>query len=270
MVPSKKMNNGHKMPQIGLGTWLNTDETECKDAVKWSLEIGYRHIDTAQAYDNEQFVGEAIKESGVKREDIFITTKISTDNMSWRLGETFEESLKKLKTDYVDLLLLHFPVTEKRRPCWPRMEDIYKAGKAKSIGVSNYTIRHLEELLREGEIKPAVNQVELHLFLQQPELLEFCNKHDIVVTAYSPLARARRLEEPTIKKIAKKHGKTYAQIMIRWCVEVGAIPIPKSTHQDRIKENFDVFNFKLEADDIAELKKLDRNFRVSWDPTHVT
>lgn len=268
-IPKLKLNTGASIPQLGLGTWMLTDEKECKNAVKSALEIGYRHIDTAQAYGNEHLIGQAIKESGVKREDIFITTKIAVENMGYRLEDSFEQSLKNLQTKYVDLLLLHFPATEYRRPAWPRMEEIYKSGKAKAIGVSNYMIRHLEELLNECEVKPAVNQFEMHIFLQSPELVEFCQKNDIVVEAYSPLARGRKMDNSNLTVIAKKHKKTPAQIMIRWCIEMGTVTIPKSTHKARIAENFEVFDFKFDEADLKMLKTLDQNFRVSWDPTHV-
>jgi diketogulonate reductase-like aldo/keto reductase len=190
--------------------------------------------------------------------------------MWWNdLPGAFEASLKNLQMDYVDLLLLHFPVTELRRPAWQRMEEIAAAGKAKSIGVSNYTVKHLEELLRECSVKPAVNQVELHVYLQQPELLEFCAAHDIIVEAYSPLAHGHDIHNPVLEGVAKKHGKTSAQVMLRWCLEKGTVPLPKSVHEERIKENSNVFDFSLDAADMASLAKLDKNYRTAWDPTHV-
>src|SRR3990167_5144211 len=242
-VPNIKLNNGKKIPQVGLGLWLNQNKDECKKSVKEALEAGYRHFDTAQIYENEEFVGEALKESGVDRKELFITTKIWNDNLWWEgFDESFDESLKKLQTDYVDLLLIHFPVTEDRRPAWHKMEEKFKAGKAKSIGVSNYTVTHLEELLRECTVKPAVNQVELHVFLQQPELVQYCRDNGIVVEAYSPLAHGYGINDPVLAQIAKKHDKTSAQIMIRWCIELGLIPLPKSTHPERIQQNFEVFD----------------------------
>ncbi len=269
-VPSIKLNNGAMIPQIGFGTWLIKDEAECKTAIKTALEVGYRHIDTAQIYENEQFVGAAIKESGIDRKDLFITTKIWNDNLWWEgFDKSFEESLQKLQTDYVDLLLIHFPVTEDRRPAWYKMEEKFKAGKAKAIGVSNYTIKHLEELIKEGTVRPAVNQVEMHVFLQQGELAAYCKLYDIAVEAYSPLAHGYGLDDKTLATIAAKHGKTPAQIMLRWCIEQGMIVLPKSIHPERIKENFAIFDFKLDTEDLAQLRKLERNFRTCWDPTHV-
>ena len=170
------------MPAIGLGLWLMKDEQECLTAVDSALKSGYQHFDTAQRYQNEAFLGKVIAESGVDRKRIFVTTKIAIENMRWPLLiPSFEESLANLQMDYVDLLLLHFPATEWRRPAWARMEELVADGRAKAIGVSNYTIRHLKILLEECNIKPAVNQVELHVYLQQPELLEYCQKNDIVV-----------------------------------------------------------------------------------------
>lgn len=269
-VPNIKMNNGRTIPQIGFGTWRITDETDCVEAIRVALEAGYRHIDTAQIYENEAFVGKAIKQSGIPRKEIFLTTKIWGENFYWDdIMPSLDESLRNLQTDYVDLLLLHFPATELRRPAWRRMEEIYKSGRAKSVGVSNYTIRHLEEMLGESDLKPAVNQVELHVFLQQPELLDFCRHHDIVVEAYSPLAHGNGLDDTTLQTIAKKHGKTSAQIMIRWCLEVGTVPLPKSVTSERIKQNLDVFDFKLDKDDMQQIAKLDQDLRTCWDPTHV-
>src|SRR3989338_10718368 len=211
MNPNIELSSKTNIPQLGFGTWLIKDETECKNAVRAAVEAGYRHFDTAQIYENEQFVGQALTESAVSRKELFVTTKIWNDNMFWDDIETsFDESLKKLQTDYIDLLLLHFPVTELRRPAWHKMQDIYRSGKAKAIGVSNYTIKHLEELLRECEVKPAVNQVELHVFLQQPELVKYCQDKGIAVEAYSPLAHGHDMTNKTITMVAEKHGKSVA------------------------------------------------------------
>ncbi len=269
-VPNIKLSSKTTIPQLGFGTWMMKEERECKNAVKAALSTGYRHFDTAQIYENEQFIGQALAESGIPRAELFITTKIWNDNMFWDdIGPSFEESLKKLQTDYVDLLLLHFPVTEYRRPAWHRMQDIYKSGKVKAIGVSNYTIKHLEELLRESEIKPAVNQVELHVFLQQPDLVQYCHDNDIAIEAYSPIAHGYDMDNKTIAKIAKKHGKSVAQIMIRWCLQKGFITIPKSARPERIQENFDTIGFTLDEEDMKEIAALDKGLRTCWDPTHV-
>lgn len=270
MPPTVKLNTGREIPQVGLGLWLNKDEQQCKESVAAALKVGYRHFDTAQIYKNEQFLGAALAESSVNRSELFITTKIWNDNFWWDdLLLSLDESLEKLRTDYVDLLLLHFPVTETRGPAWRRMEEACNAGKAKAIGVSNYTVKHLEELLRECSVKPAVNQVELHVFLQQPELIEYCQSNGIVVEAYSPLAHGHGLDDESLLAIAKKHGKTTAQIMLHWCIEQGLVVLPKSTHEKRIKENIELFDFKLDNEDLDRIKKLNKNFRTCWDPTNV-
>ena len=269
-VPNIKISNKVEIPQLGFGTWLIKEESQCKNAIKTALEIGYRHFDTAQIYENEQFVGKALSESGIPRDELFITTKIWNDNMSWDDVEpSLDESLTKLKTNYVDLLLLHFPVTELRRPAWHKMQDIYKTGKAKAIGVSNYTIAHLEELLRECAIKPAVNQVELHIYYQQPKLVSYCKDNGIVLEAFSPLAHGYNIENPTLIELAKKYNKSAAQLMIRWCIEKGLVTIPKSIHADYIKENFEVFDFNLDEQDLKQMENFDKNLITCWDPTHV-
>lgn len=269
-IPELKLNTGTKIPQVGLGLWMNKDRAECVRTVEDALKVGYRHFDTAQIYGNEEFLGSALARTKVLRKELFITTKIWNDNFWWDdLIPSFEESLNKLHTNYVDLLLLHFPVTETRSMAWKKMEEVYKSGKAKAIGVSNYTIKHLEQLLKECEIKPAVNQVELHVFLQQPELIEFCKKHDIVVEAYSPLAHGYGIDNPVLTKIAKKHSKSNAQIMLRWCIQNGVVILPKTMHEARLKENMDLFDFELDKDDMKELKDLDKNYRTCWDPTNV-
>src|SRR3569833_1717195 len=274
-TPNLKLNNCITIPKHGLGLWLIKDEKECINAVQWALETGYTHFDSALVYLNEQFLGPALKKSGAKREELFITTKIASNSdghnnqEAEKLIPSFEESLQRLKMDYVDLLLLHFPRPETRREAWPIMEDIHKSGRAKSIGVSNYTVRHLEELLGSCKVKPAVNQVELHVFLQQPELVKYCHDNEIVVEAYSPLAHGQKMEDPTLNKLAQKYGKTNAQIMLRWCIDYGTVPLPKSVHENRIKENFDIFDFKLTNEEMAELAGLDSNLRTCWDPTDV-
>ena len=265
-----KLSGNTTIPQLGFGTWLNNDEEKCKSAVKTAIETGYRHFDTAQIYGNEQFVGQVLANSGIPRNELFITTKIWNGNMFWDdIIPSLEESLKKLQTDYVDLLLLHFPVTERRRPAWRRMEDILTSGKAKSIGVSNYTIKHLKELLAECKLKPSVNQVEIHVFLQQPELVKFCKDNGIALEAYSPMAHGYLFDEPTLNKIAAKHKKTSAQVMIRWCLDQDLIPLPKAVSREHIQENFEVFDFSLDSEDLKEISNLDRDLRTCWDPTHV-
>jgi methylglyoxal/glyoxal reductase len=273
-IPSLKMNTGAQIPQIGFGLWRNKDKKECIDSIKYALAAGYTHFDDAQVYDNEEYLGEALKEADIEREKLFITTKIASNTFSnkqskRKLMPSFEESLQKLQMDYVDLLLLHFPRPETRRQAWPIMEDIYKSGRSKAIGVSNYTVRHLKELLSDCQVRPAVNQVELSVVLQQPELVDYCKAEGIIVEAYTPLAEGHFFDDPTLKQIAKKHNKSVPQIMLRWCIDYGVVALTKSVHQDRIKDNIDIFDFKLDQEDMANLKKLDQNHRTNWDPTNV-
>lgn len=264
-----KLNNGVEIPGLGLGLWKVTNQKKLNIAVESALSAGYTHFDSAQIYDNEEMLGKALKDLGVEREKIFITTKIWNDNF-WPgdLEESFEQSLKNLQTDYVDLLLLHFPVTETRRIAWTGLESLLEKGKVKSIGVSNYTIKHLEDMKHYLKVVPAVNQVELHVFLQQPELLEYCKQNGIVVEAYSPIAHGHGLDNKVLKEIADKHGKSTAQIMVRWCIEVGTVPLPKSTNPERIAENIDVFDFHLDDSDVAKIKSLESDLRTCWDPTN--
>lgn len=267
-VPSLKMNTGAEIPQVGFGLWQVLPGIVCKRAVRSAIEIGYTHFDDAQAYHNEQHLGSQLKESKLARKDVFITTKIQTKNLGRAdVIPNFEKSLKKLQTDYVDLLLIHFPVTEHRREAWEELEKIYKSGRAKAIGVSNYMVSHLKEMEGYATVAPAVNQIELHVFLQMPDVVNYCKKQGIIVEAYSPLAHGHGIDDPVLASIAKKYVKTNAQIMLRWCIEIGTVPLPKSTHADRIKENFEIFDFKLDASDMAKLKKLDCNMRTCWDPT---
>jgi diketogulonate reductase-like aldo/keto reductase len=269
-VPSVTLNDGAKIPQIGFGMWQLEDESGCEQAVRWALKAGYTHFDTAQYYENEQCLGNVLAEDGVPRDSVFITTKIANDNFGeGLLVPSFEESLRKLQTDHVDLLLLHFPVTAQRQQAWAQLEKLHKTGKAKSIGVSNYTVRHLEELLKNCKVKPAVNQVELHVFLQQAELRAYCKQHDIRLEAYSPLVHGQNMDNPVLRAIAEKHGKTVAQIMLRWCLEQDLIPLPKSAHEERIKQNIDVLNFELDQADLKQIEQLNNNYRTCWDPTDV-
>lgn len=269
-VPDVELNDGHKIPQVGLGLWQVRDQGEFNAAFETGLEAGYRHFDTAQAYGNEAFLGEAWQRLARNRQDLFITTKIKVQNFGQRhLRKSFDQSLKDLRTDYVDLLLLHFPVTVLRKKAWLALEEIQAAGQARSIGVSNYTIHHLEDMKRYASVVPAVNQVELHVFLQQPELIKYCQEQEIVVEAYSPLAHANKMDNEVIAAVADKHGKSYAQIMLRWLLEQGLVILPKSVTPQRIRENIDIFDFELDGDDRARLAELDEDLRTTWSPVHV-
>lgn len=269
-VPIIKLNDGTSIPQIGLGLWQNTNDDEFINAFNTAIEVGYRHFDSAQAYNNEHLLGRAWKQSGLKREDIFITTKINIRNFGQKhLKKSVEESLVNLQTDSIDLLLLHFPVSLFRKKAWKELVEVQRDGHAKSIGVSNYTIKHLEEMAEYSDVAPVVNQVELHVFLQQPELIEYCQERGIVVEAYSPLARSHEMDNPVIQSIALKHDKSYAQVMLRWLIQQGLIVIPKSVTPSRIKENFEIFDFELDEDDLAKIKLLEKNMRTCWSPVHV-
>ena len=269
-IPVITLANKVVIPQIGLGLWQITDPSEFKAAFDAAVSAGYRHFDSAQAYHNERLLGEAWRASGLDRKDIFLTTKIHITNFGpKKTPRSYEISLEKLQTDYTDLLLLHFPVTVARKKAWLELEKIKAAGKAKAIGVSNYTIRHLEEMKSYAKEMPAVNQVELHVFLQQPELVQYCLEHSIVIEAYSPLAHGKGIDDATLAKLAKKHDKSAAQIMLRWCVQNGFVVLPKSVTPGRIQQNSAIFDFELDADDLEVIKTLDRNHRTCWNPTLV-
>lgn len=264
--PHIALNNGIKIPQLGFGTW-KMHGVEAERAVDAALQIGYRHIDTARIYRNEKRVGRAIQASEVEREDIFVTTKIFNTQHNNPV-KAIDDSLRRLNLDYIDLYLIHWPVKE-RLATWKTLEGEYKKGKVRAIGVSNFTVRHLQELLEQAEIPPAVNQVEFHPFLFQQELLLYCQQQKIALEAYSPLAHGRKLADERITKIAKQHNKTNAQIMIRWSLQLGNIVIPKSSHPERIEENFKVFDFKLSSKEMNTLNSMNEDFRTCWDPEQV-
>lgn len=269
-IPSLKLNDDKAIPQLGLGLWQVTDQAEFNTAFEAAVEAGYRHFDTAQLYQNEQFLGEAWEKSGLKRKDVFITTKILVSNFGkHRLRKSFEESLRKLRTDYVDLLLLHFPVPVLRKNAWLELEKIKVNGQAHSIGVSNYTVRHMQEMQNYANEQPAVNQFEMHVFLQQTELVKYCKDASVMIEAYSPLARAREMNNEVVNGIAAKHDKSYAQIMLRWLIEQGAAVLPKSVTPERIRSNADIFDFKLDKEDLAAIAQLDHEWHTTWNPTHV-
>ena len=263
-----KMNNGVEIPQFGLGVYLTKSGTECVNAVMWALEAGYRHIDTAKAYHNEKEVGEAVRDSGIKREEIFITTKLWNNDHGYETTlKAFDTSLKTLNTKFIDLYLIHWPVKEKRKDSWKAFEKIYESGYCKSIGVSNYMINHLEELFSYANIIPVINQVEFSPYNYQKDLLDVCNKNKIILEAYSPLTRMEKLTDTKLVPIAEKHNKTTAQVLIRWAIEHDLVVIPKSARKKRINENADIFNFSLDKSDMKILDDLDEGFRCSWDPT---
>ena len=269
-IPLIELGNGQAIPEIGLGLWQVKDSAQFDQAFAAAVEAGYRHFDSAQFYQNEVMLGEAWQRQNLKREDIFITTKIAVDQFGHsRTKKSFAESLKKLQTDYVDLLLLHFPVPVLRKASWQALEEIQAAGGARSIGVSNYTIKHLKSMKNYARVMPAVNQVELHIFLQQPELVDYCQSNGIALEAYSPLAHGKNMKDEIVTKLANKYHKSYAQIMLRWCVERGLIVLPKSVTPSRIQENIDIFDFKLNEEDMQALAERDQDLRTCWSPVHI-
>jgi methylglyoxal/glyoxal reductase len=250
------LNNGIKMPKFGLGVYKSGNDTV--QAVKWALEAGYRLIDTAAYYNNEVQVGKAVRESGIPREDIFVTTKMwNNDQRDNRQEDAFHESLNKLKLDYIDLYLIHWPVPGKFTDTWKYMEDFLASGKVRAIGVSNFLPHHLDELAASSKTVPVVDQFECHPFLTREEVRKYCTDHTIQTEAWSPLGRGIVLESRTIQEIAKKHKKSPAQITLRWDYQNGIIAIPKSVNQNRIRENANIFNFTLTDDEIEMISDLD-------------
>ena len=261
------LNNGVKMPWFGFGVFQSKDGEEVENAVKWALEAGYRSIDTAAIYGNEHGVGKAIRESGVPREEIFLTTKVWNDDMrTGRTLQAFNESLARLEMDYVDLYLVHWPVKGHYKDTWKALEEIYRSGRVKAIGVSNFLVHHLNDILESGSIVPAVNQVEFHPYLLQPELRQFCRERGIQFEAWSPLMQGRVLTVPVVMQLAEKYGKLPEHIILRWDLQHGVITIPKSVHKERIITNAQVFDFELSAEDMALLDALDEGKRIGPDP----
>ena len=265
-----KLNNSVRIPVLGLGVYQTPPGRVTQNAVKFALNVGYRHVDTARIYGNEADVGEAVRKSGVPREQLFVTTKLWNGDQGYDSTlRAFEASLKRLGFDYVDLYLIHFPVPETRKESWRAMKALLEKGKCRAIGVSIFTIPHLEDLLEDNELTPAVNQVEFHPFLYQKELLEYCQRKGIQVEAYSPLARGEKLKHPRLTALATKYSKSPAQLMIRWSLQHGLVVIPKSTREERIRENSQVFEFEISAEDMRLLDSLNEDLRLNWDPTSV-
>ncbi|MEK4510637.1 aldo/keto reductase [Paenibacillus anaericanus] len=265
------LNNGVKMPWLGLGVYKAQEGEEVVSAVKTAIRHGYRSIDTAAAYNNEEGVGqavaEAILENGLAREDIFITSKVWNSMQGYETTlEAFDTSLRKLNVDYLDLFLIHWPVKGKYKDTWRALEKIYREGKVRAIGVSNFNIHHLEDLFADAEVVPAVNQVEFHPHLFQKELLQFNQDKGIQLEAWSPLGQGKLLENETLKAIAAKHGKNVAQVILRWDLQVGVVTIPKSVNEGRIVQNANVFDFQLDIEDLAAIEALNQDLRYGSDP----
>ena len=260
-----KMNNGKEIYQFGLGVWQGGEET--KNSVLAALRAGYRHIDTAAAYKNEEAVGEAIRESGIPREELFITTKLWNQDMrDHKVKEAFELSLKKLGLDYVDLYLIHWPVKGEYINSYKVMEKLYETGKTKAIGVSNFKAHQLQDLLDNTDIVPAVNQMEFNPQMQDNEILNMCTEKGIILEAWSPLGSGACLEDETLKLLANTHNKSVAQIIIRWLLQKGIVVFPKSVHENRIRENANVFDFELTYKEIELINSMNKNLRTGPDP----
>jgi len=265
-----KLNNGVDIPLLGLGVYQSPPGKTTQDAVRHALKCGYRLVDTARVYGNEQDVGLALRESGLPREEVFVTTKLwNSDHGYDSTIRACEESLRRLGLKYLDLYLVHWPVSGVRNESWRAMEKMLRDGKCRAIGVSNYTINHLNDLLASSNTIPAVNQVEFHPFLYQQKLLEYCQGHGIQLEAYSPLTRGERLNHPKVVEIAKKDLRTPAQILIRWAVQHSVVAIPKSVRNERILENSRVFDFTLSTNEMNALDSLNEDFRTCWDPSNL-
>lgn len=263
--------NGVDMPYFGLGVFKTREGTEIENSVRWALETGYRHIDTAAIYKNERGVGNAIKASGIARDKIFITTKLWNDNQrNNTVMEGFQESLDLLQTEYIDLYLIHWPVKGKFAKTWKVMEEIYRSGKARAIGVSNFLEHHLEELFPAADIMPMVNQVECHPYLVQQPLINLCRSNNIIFEAWSPIMRGKVNDIPLFIGLAQKYNKTPVQIVLRWDLQKGIVTIPKSVHQERIISNAEIFDFELSAEDMSRLDGLDKNERFGAHPDTFT
>jgi 2,5-diketo-D-gluconate reductase A len=269
-IPDVMLNNGQRIPQLGFGVFL-IPPPQTEAAVTHALQAGYRHIDTAELYGNEAQVGQAISKSGLSRGEVFVTTKLG--NGAHRPDDArraFDGSLKALGTDYVDLFLIHWPLPTRYGgdfvSTWRTLEEFYADGRARSIGVSNFQPHHLRRIHTEGEITPAVDQIEANPYLTQDEVRQFCADHQIAVEAWSPLGRGSVLGDPTIDDIARRYGKTPAQVVLRWHIERGNIIFPKSVSAARIRENADIFDFELAPDDVEAISALNRNQRTGPDP----
>ncbi|AIM17826.1 MULTISPECIES: aldo/keto reductase [Neobacillus] len=262
-----RLHNGVEMPWFGLGVYKVKEGSEVIESVKAAIKNGYRSIDTAAIYENEEGVGQAIRESGVPREELFITSKVWNSDQGYESTlQAYETSLKKLGLEYLDLYLIHWPGKDKYKETWKALEKLYKEGRVRAIGVSNFQIHHLEELLKDAEIKPMVNQVEYHPHLQQKELLAFCQKEGIQLEAWSPLKQGQLLQEPTLTEIAEKYGKTTAQVILRWDLQTKVVTIPKSIKEQRIIENANIFDFELSQEDMEKIASLNKDERVGPNP----
>jgi diketogulonate reductase-like aldo/keto reductase len=263
-----QLNSGARIPQVGLGVWQTPSGATTRQAVVAALNAGYRHVDTARIYGNEADVGAALRDSGVAREDVFVTTKLWTADQGYdRARNAFDGSLQRLGVDYVDLYLIHWPVAGKRLESWRALEGIHADGRARSIGVSNFLEPHLLELLGAAKQVPAVNQIEVSPFLQRRDVRALCAQHGIVVEAYSPLTHGRRLDHPVVKDVARRAGRSVAQVLLRWGLQQGLVVLPKSVKPTRIVENGGLFDFSLDRSAMEELDALEEGLTTGWDPS---
>ncbi|MGB3144293.1 MAG: aldo/keto reductase [Maribacter sp.] len=262
-----ELHNGVHMPYLGLGTYQADNDQEVIDAVKSALQIGYRHIDTASAYKNEVGVGQGIRESGVPRKDIFVTSKVWNSDQGYESTlKAFNESLKRLELDYLDLYLIHWPVAGKYKETWKALEHLYAEKKIRAIGVSNFLKHHLEDVLEDCKVVPMVNQMEFHPFLVQQDLIDFCAENTIQYESWSPFMQGKVFDLDICNDLAKKYGKSVAQVILRWNLQKGVVAIPKSVHKNRIQTNADIFDFELSKADIAFLDGLEKGERTGPDP----
>ncbi|HTX18924.1 MAG TPA: aldo/keto reductase [Bacteroidota bacterium] len=261
------LRNGVKMPYLGLGVFLAKEGTEVKQAVRWALEAGYRHIDTAALYGNEKGVGEAVRESGFPRDEIFVTSKVWNSDQGYdKTMRAFERSLRLLGLDRLDLYLVHWPVKGKYVETWKALEELYRQGVVRSIGVSNFLQHHLEDVLRVCKDAPMVDQLEFHPFLVQQTLVDFCCERQIQYESWSPLMRGRAFQVRELKAMAEKYNKDVAQVVLRWNLQKGVVTIPKSVQKERIVSNSQIFDFEISPEDMQAIDRLDRHERIDADP----
>lgn len=262
------LNNGVQMPYFGLGVYL-IPNSQVIDVIHQAISVGYRLIDTAALYENEEGVGKAVRLANIPRDQIFVTTKVWNSDQGYdNTLRAFDMSLKRLGLEYVDLYLIHWPVVDKYKETWKALEKIYREGRARAIGVSNFLIHHLEDLASIAEVQPMVNQIEFHPFLVQQPLIDYCHQHGIQVQSWSPFMRGEILGNQNLKQIAQKYNKTTAQLILRWNLQKGVMVIPKSAHPDRITSNTQIFDFIISEEDMKKIDSLDKDYRIGAHPDH--
>ncbi|WP_299533790.1 aldo/keto reductase [Ulvibacterium sp.] len=262
-----ELHNGVRMPYFGLGTYQSDNDQEAIDAVRWALDAGYRHVDTAAVYENEEGVGQGIQQSSVEREEVFVVSKVWNSDQGYESTlKAFEDSLKRLQLEYLDLYLVHWPVAGSFKDTWRAMEELYAEGKVRAIGVSNFLQHHLEDLLQTAQVLPMVNQMEFHPYLVQQDLIDFCASKDIQYEAWSPFMQGKLFRLDICKELERKYNKSAAQIILRWDLQKGVVTIPKSAKKERILTNAAIFDFELTADEVAFLDSFDRGERIGPDP----